>query len=42
MPEMHIRQLVFASSACGSFTKNEERIEMFKKTGNSRYIFEIN
>ena len=25
-------------SACGSFTKNRERIKRFKETGDSRYI----
>ena len=25
MPEMHLKQLGFTSSACGQFTKNKER-----------------
>ena len=40
MPEMHLRQPRFTYSACGSFTKNKERINFFKKTGDSRYIYQ--
>ena len=40
MPEMHLRQPGFTYSACGSFTKNKERIQKFKETGNSRYIYQ--
>ena len=39
MPEMHLRQLAFTYSACGPFTKNKERIQKFKQTGDSRYIY---
>ena len=39
MPEMHLKQLVFTYSACGLFTKNIERIEKFKKTGNTNFIY---
>ena len=39
MPEMHPRQPGFTYSACGTFTKNKERIQKFKKTGDSRYIY---
>ena len=38
MPEMHFRQPGFTFSACGPFTKNKERIQTFKETGDSRYI----
>ena len=38
VPEMHLRQSRFTYSACGSFTK--ERIQKFKETGNSRYIYQ--
>ena len=38
MPEMHLRQPRFPYSACGPFTKNKERIQKFKETGDSRYI----
>ena len=39
MPEMHVRQPVLTYSACGSFTKNKERIQKCKETGDSRYIY---
>ena len=38
MPEMHLRQPGFTYSACGSFTKNNERIQKFKETGDTNYI----
>ena len=38
MPEMHLRQPQFTYSACGSFTKNKERIQKFKETGDTKYI----
>ena len=38
MPEMHLRQPGFTYSACRPFTKNKERIQKFKQTGDSRYI----
>ena len=39
MPEMHLRQLGFTYSACGPFTKNKERIQKFKETGDTSYIY---
>ena len=36
---MHLRQPGFTYSACGPFTKNKERIQNFKQTGDSRYIY---
>ena len=39
MPEMHLKQPVFTYSACGPFTKNKERIEKFKETVDTRYIY---
>ena len=39
MPEMHLKQLGFSYSACGPFTKNEERIEKFMQTGNTDLIY---
>ena len=39
MPEMHLKQPGFTYSACGSFTKNKERIEKFMQTGNTNYIY---
>ena len=38
IPEMHLRQPGFTYSACGPFTKNKERMQKFKQTGDSRYI----
>ena len=35
MPKMHLIQPEFTYSASESFTKNKERIEKFKETGNS-------
>ena len=40
MPEMHLRQPGFTYSACGLFTKNKDRIQKFKETGDSRYIYQ--
>ena len=31
---MHLRQPGLTYSACGTFTKNRERIQKFKKTGD--------
>ena len=39
MPEMHLRQSGFTYSVCGPFTKNNERIEKFMKTGNTGFIY---
>ena len=39
MPEMYLRQPGFTYSACGPFTKNKQRIQKFKQTGDSRYIY---
>ena len=39
MPEMHLRQPRFVYSACGPFTRHEERIKKFKQTGDTRYIY---
>ena len=39
MPGMHLRQPQFAYSACGPFTKNKERIQKFKETGDTSYIY---
>ena len=37
--EMHFKQPGFTYSVCGPFTKNKERIQEFKQTGDSRYIY---
>ena len=38
MPEMHLKQPGFTYSACGTYTKNKERLQKFKETWDSRYI----
>ena len=38
---MHLRQLGFTYSAYGPFTKNKERMQKFKETRDSRYIYQI-
>ena len=40
MPEMHLRQHGFTCRACGRFSKNKERINKIKETGDSRYIYQ--
>ena len=39
IPEMHLKQPGFTYGACGSFTKNKERIEKFMQTGNTDFIY---
>ena len=39
MPEIHLKQHGFTYSACGPFTKNKERIQKFKETGDTSYIY---
>ena len=39
MPEMHLRQPQFTNSACGPFTKHKQRIQKFKETGDTNYIY---
>ena len=45
MPEMHLNQPTvlgkpgFTYSACRPFTKNKERIQKFKETGDTKYIY---
>ena len=40
MAQMNLKQPGFTYCACGSFTKNKERIEKLKKTEDSRYIYQ--
>ena len=40
MPEMHLRQPEFTYSAYRPFTKSKEKIQKFKETGDSRYIYQ--
>ena len=39
MPEMHLQQPQFTYSACGPFTKHKQRIQKFKETGDTSYIY---
>ena len=38
-PEINLRQPGFTYSACRPFRKNKERIQKFKETRGSRYIY---
>ena len=40
LPEMLLRQPGFIFSACGPFTKNKERIQKSKETGDSGYVYQ--
>ena len=37
---MYLRQSRFKYSGCGIFTKNKEKIQQFKETGDSWYIYQ--
>ena len=39
MPEIHLTQPQFTYSACGPFTRHEERIQKFKETSDTNYIY---
>ena len=39
MPEIHLRQPQFTYSACGPFTKHEQRIQKFKETVDKSYVY---
>ena len=39
MPEKHLKQPGFTYSTCGPFTKNKKRIQTFKETGDTSYIY---
>ena len=39
MPEIHLRQPQFTYNACGLFTKHEQRIQKFRETGDTNYIY---
>ena len=39
MPEMHLKQPGFTYSTCDPFTKNKERIQKFKETGSTDFIY---
>ena len=37
--DMHLKQLGFTYSACGPFSKNKKRIQKFKETRDTSYIY---
>ena len=39
MSEMHLKQSGFTYNACEPFTKKKEKIQNFKETGDSKYIY---
>ena len=39
MPEMHLKQPGFTYRNCRPFTKNKERIQKFKETEDTSYIY---
>ena len=41
MPEIHLRQPQFTYSACGTFTKHEQKIQKFRETGDTNYIYRL-
>ena len=42
MLEMHLKQLGFTYNACEPFTKNKEKIQKFKETGNKTIFTKMN
>ena len=38
MPEINLKQPGFTYSACAPFTRNKERIQKFKETGDTIYF----
>ena len=40
LPVVHLRQPGSTYIPCGLFTRNKERIQNFKETGDSRYIYQ--
>ena len=39
MSEIELKQPEFAYSVCGPFTKNKERIQKYKETGDTKHIY---
>ena len=39
MPELHLKQPGITCNACGSFSKNKERIEKFIQSGNTDFVY---
>ena len=42
MPEIHLRHPQFTYSACGPFTRHEERIQKFKETSDTNMCSKMN
>ena len=42
MPEIHLRQSQFTYSACGPFTKHEQRIQSLKKLETQTIYIKMN
>ena len=40
IPGIHLKQSGLTYIACGSFTKNKERIKQFEEAGDSGYIYQ--
>ena len=41
IPKIHLEHPGFTYSARGPFTKSKERIQKFKETGDTKYIYRI-
>ena len=39
MHQIHLKQPAFTHSACGPFNRNKKRIQKFKETGDTKYIY---
>ena len=39
LSEMHLKRPGFTYSACGPFTKNKDKIQKYKETGDRNYIY---
>ena len=39
MPELHLKSPGLTYSACGPFTKNRERTQKFRETGNLKHLY---
>ena len=39
IPDMHLKQPGFTYTACGPFTKNKERIQIFQETVYTKHIY---
>ena len=39
MPEMHLKQPGFTYSACGPFTKTQQRIKKYRETGDTSHLY---